>query len=149
MDYLNALKWEDPERTTAKIRKRVSELMADEEVACCWSGKKLMAPNYAIDHAFPFARWPNNDLWNLLPTKTQINAKKSDKLPTGLKLSSSRELIVHWWKQGWQHDKNEFFSQANLALPNLRPDNTNFDDVFEAFMLQRDRIKALQQLEDW
>lgn len=147
--YLHALKWEDPERTTARIRMRVSELMADEEVACCWSGKKLMAKSYAIDHAFPFARWPNNDLWNLLPTKTQINAKKSDKLPTGLKLSSSRELIVHWWKQGWQNDKNEFFSQANLALPNLRPDNTNFDDVFEAFMLQRDRIKALQQLEDW
>jgi protein-L-isoaspartate O-methyltransferase len=149
LDYLNALKWEDPERTTAKIRKRVSELMANEHVACCWSGKKLIAKNYAIDHAFPFARWPNNDLWNLLPTKAQINAKKSDKLPTSLKLSSSRELIVHWWKQGWQHDQNEFFSQANLALPNLRPDNTNFEDVFEAFMLQRDRIKALQQLEDW
>ncbi|MEM7418587.1 MAG: class I SAM-dependent methyltransferase [Pseudomonadota bacterium] len=149
LDYLNALKWEDPERTTSKIRKRVSELMANEHVACCWSGKKLIAKNYAIDHAFPFARWPNNDLWNLLPTKAQINAKKSDKLPTGLKLSSSRELIVHWWKQGWQHDQNEFFSQANLALPNLRPDNTNFEDVFEAFMLQRDRIKALQQLEDW
>ena len=149
LDYLNALKWEDPERTTAKIRKRVSELMANEHVACCWSGKKLIAKNYAIDHAFPFARWPNNDLWNLLPTKAQINAKKSDKLPTGLKLSSSRELIVHWWKQGWQHDQNEFFSQANLALPNLRPDNTNFEDVFEAFALQRDRIKALQQLEDW
>ena len=149
LDYLNALKWEDPERTTSKIRKRVSELMANEHVACCWSGKKLIAKNYAIDHAFPFARWPNNDLWNLLPTKAQINAKKSDKLPTGLKLSSSRELIVHWWKQGWQHDQNEFFSQANLALPNLRPDNTNFEDVFEAFTLQRDRIKALQQLEDW
>ncbi|MCB4435604.1 methyltransferase domain-containing protein [Alteromonas sp. McT4-15] len=149
LDYLNALKWEDPERTTSKIRKRVSELMANEDVACCWSGKKLMAKNYAVDHAFPFARWPNNDLWNLLPTKAQINAKKSDKLPTSLKLSSSRELIVHWWKQGWQHDQNEFFSQANLALPNLRPDNTNFEDVFEAFALQRDRIKALQQLEDW
>ena len=149
LDYLNALKWEDPERTTTKIRKRVSELMANEDVACCWSGKKLMAKNYAVDHAFPFARWPNNDLWNLLPTRAQINAKKSDKLPTGLKLSSSRELIVRWWKQGWQHDQNEFFSQANLALPNLRPDNTNFEDVFEAFTLQRDRIKALQQLEDW
>jgi len=36
-----------------------------------------------------------------------------------------------------------------LALPSLRPNNTNFDDVFEAFALQRDRIKALQQLEDW
>ncbi|WP_394224211.1 methyltransferase domain-containing protein [Alteromonas gracilis] len=149
LDYLNALRWEDPERTTARIRKRVTELMASEDVACCWSGKRLRFQDYAIDHAFPFARWPNNDLWNLLPTKTKINANKSDKLPTGIKLSSSRELIVSWWKQGWQNNQAEFFSQANLALPNLKPDNTNFDDVFEAFTLQRDRIKALQQLEDW
>lgn len=149
LDYLNALRWEDPERTTARIRKRVTELMASEDVACCWSGERLRFQDYAIDHAFPFARWPNNDLWNLLPTKTKINANKSDKLPTGIKLSSSRELIVSWWKQGWQNNQAEFFSQANLALPNLKPDNTNFDDVFEAFTLQRDRIKALQQLEEW
>lgn len=148
-DYLNALNWEDPERTTSRIRKRVNDLLGNEDVACCWTGKRLKHTDYAIDHAFPFARWPNNDLWNLLPTKAKINSDKSDKLPTGLKLSSSREFIVSWWKQGWQHNQREFFSQANLALPSLRPNNTNFDDVFEAFALQRDRIKALQQLEDW
>ncbi len=148
-DYLNALNWEDPERTTSRIRKRVNDLLGNEDVGCCWTGKRLKHTDYAIDHAFPFARWPNNDLWNLLPTKAKINSDKSDKLPTGLKLSSSREFIVSWWKQGWQHNQREFFSQANLALPSLRPNNTNFDDVFEAFALQRDRIKALQQLEDW
>ena len=149
LDYLKALNWEDPERTTARIRNRVNHLLGNEDVACCWTGKRLKHSAYAIDHAFPFARWPNNDLWNLLPTTAKINADKSDKLPTGLKLSSSREFIVSWWKQGWQHNQQEFFTQANLALPSLRPDNTNFDDVFEAFALQRDRIKALQQLEDW
>ena len=149
VDYLNALRWDDPERTTSRIRKRVNELLKSENVACCWSGKRLRLSSYAIDHAFPFARWPNNDLWNLLPTKSSINANKSDKLPTGLKLSSSREQIISWWKQGWRNNQAEFFSQANLALPNLSPRNTNFDDVFEAFALQRDRIKALQQLEEW
>ncbi len=149
VDYLNALRWEDPERSTSKIRKRVNELLTNEGVACCWSGKRLKLSGYAIDHAFPFARWPNNDLWNLLPTQSGINARKSDKLPTGLKLANSRDLIISWWKQGWQNNKTEFFSQANLALPNLKPNNANFDDVFEAFALQRDRIKALQQLEDW
>ena len=148
-DYLTALRWDDPERTTSRIRKRVNQLLANEDVACCWSGTRLKLSRYAIDHAFPFARWPNNDLWNLLPTKSSVNTSKSDKLPTGMKLLSSRELIVSWWKQGWQHNQTEFFSQANLALPNLRPNNKNFDDVFEAFTLQRDRIKALQQLKDW
>ncbi len=149
VDYLDALRWEDPERTTSKIRMRVNELLTNEDVACCWSGKRLKLTDYSIDHAFPFSRWPNNDLWNLLPTKSNINTKKSDKLPTGIKLSCSREFIVFWWKQGWQDNQTEFFSQANLALPNLRPNNTNFDDVFEAFTHQRNRIKTLQQLEDW
>ena len=149
VDYLNALKWEDPERTTSRIRDRVNDLLTSESVTCCWSGKMLSLSDYAIDHAFPFARWPNNDLWNLLPTKSKINANKSDKLPTGMKLSSSREHIVSWWNQGWKNNQSEFFSQANLALPNLRPDNTSFDDVFEALTLQRDRIRALQQLKEW
>ncbi|WP_462147032.1 hypothetical protein [Pseudoalteromonas gelatinilytica] len=85
----------------------------------------------------------------MLTSKTKVNAPKSDNLPTGLKLVESREFIIHWWKQGWQHNQTEFFSQANLALPNLKPDNSNFDDVFETFALQRGRIKDFQQLEDW
>lgn len=149
MGYLNALNWDDPQRTTLRIRKRVDNLLASENVACCWTGKNLKVTDYAVDHAFPFARWPNNDLWNLLPSKKKINSQKSDKLPTGFKLTESREFITHWWKQGWLNDQTEFFSQANLALPNLRPQNTNFNDVFEAFVLQRDRIKDFQQLEDW
>lgn len=149
LDYLNALNWDDPERTTTRVRKRVDELLGHDNVRCCWSGSQIKAASYAVDHAFPFARWPNNDLWNLLPAKTKVNANKSDKLPTGKKLRESREFITHWWKQGWLKHENEFFTQANFALPNLMPYNRNFDDVFEAFALQRDRIKDFQQLEDW
>ena len=149
LDYLNALRWDDPTRSTSRIRQRVNDLMTSQDVLCCWSGKQLKPTRFAVDHAFPFARWPNNDLWNLLPANTKVNSQKSDKLPTGMKLAGSRDFILEWWKQGWQHNQTEFFSQANLALPNLRPDNTSFSDVFDAFALQRDRIKAFQQLEDW
>lgn len=149
LDYLNALRWDDPTRSTSRIRQRVNDLMTSQDVLCCWSGKQLKPTSFAVDHAFPFARWPNNDLWNLLPANTKVNSQKSDKLPTGIKLAGSREFILEWWKQGWQHNQTEFFSQANLALPNLRPDNSSFSDVFDAFALQRDRIKAFQQLEDW
>lgn len=149
LDYLNALRWDDPTRSTSRIRQRVNDLMTSQDVLCCWSGKQLKPTSFAVDHAFPFARWPNNDLWNLLPANTKVNSQKSDKLPTGIKLAGSREFIIEWWKQGWKHNQTEFFSQANLALPNLRPDNSSFSDVFDAFALQRDRIKAFQQLEDW
>lgn len=149
LDYLNALRWDDPTRSTSRIRQRVNDLMTSQDVLCCWSGKQLKPTSFAVDHAFPFARWPNNDLWNLLPANTKVNSQKSDKLPTGIKLAGSRVFILEWWKQGWKHNQTEFFSQANLALPNLRPDNSSFSDVFDAFALQRDRIKAFQQLEDW
>ncbi|WP_394172902.1 methyltransferase domain-containing protein [Thalassotalea litorea] len=149
IDYLNALNWDDPHRTTSRVRKRVDEILNTDDVRCCWSGSKITTSGYAIDHAFPFARWPNNDLWNLLPTKSTVNARKSDKLPTSRKLLQSRGFILHWWTQGWQNNENEFFTQANFALPNLSHNNCNFDDVFEAFALQRSRIKDFQQLEDW
>jgi SAM-dependent methyltransferase len=148
-DYLNLLNWDDPTRSTQKVRMRVEELMQQQAVQCCWSGSKIRLNNYAVDHAIPFSRWPNNDLWNLLPTHFSINAKKSDKLPTGGKLAASRASIVHWWKQAWQDTQKEFFTQANLALPNLSASNANFDDVFEAFCFQRDRIKSIQQLQEW
>jgi CRISPR/Cas system Type II protein with McrA/HNH and RuvC-like nuclease domain len=103
---------------------------------------------YAIDHAFPFSRWPNNDLWNLLPSKVDINSKKSDRLPTYSKLSHSKEHITDWWQQAWHADTKVFFNQANIALPDLNTTD-NFEDVFEAMLYQRNRIKALQQLPDW
>lgn len=148
-DYLYYLNWDDPTRSTQKVRNRVEQLMQQQAVNCCWSGSKIRRNQYDVDHAFPFARWPNNDLWNLLPTRRSVHAGKSDKLPTGSKLYASRDWIVHWWQQAWQEDTSEFFTQANLALPNLSAANTNFDDVFEAFCFQRDRIKSIQQLQEW
>ena len=148
-DLLKALTWEDPRRTTTRVRSRVDALLKGDEVNCCWSGSKLKAESYAVDHAMPFSRWPNNDLWNLLPTKTQINTKKSDKLPSSTRLQHSRQIITDWWQQGWSDNADEFFIQANLALPNLPDSNRSFDDVFDAFTLQRDRIKDFQQLEEW
>lgn len=146
IDYLNALRWETPERSTVKVRDRVTALT---NVDCCWSGSQLNKNAYAVDHAFPFARWPNNDLWNLLPTKTAINAAKSDKLPTRQRLMQSRDYILGWWQQAWSDNEPEFFTQANFALPDLSPSNASYDDVFEALTVQRDRIKQIQQLRDW
>ena len=91
----------------------------------------------------------NNDLWNLLPTRTAINLQKSDRLPTPEKLLQSRCFIVNWWQQAWSVSKNEFFTQAAFALPGIQKSQQNFNDVFEAMTLQRDRIKDFQQLADW
>lgn len=149
-DYFEALRWDNPQRNTTKVRQRIDALLTQQQVNCVWSGKNLnRAGQYAVDHAIPFARWPNNDLWNLLPSNSQINLNKSDKLPSALKLNGCRAEIIHWWQSAWQGDGAEFFTQATFALPMLSKQNRSFDDVFEAFSLQRDRLRDLQQLAEW
>lgn len=149
VDFYAALKWEDAQRNTQQIRDRVQELQQIADLNCCWSGALLDHSEFAIDHAFPFARWPNNDLWNLLPTKHSINANKSDRLPTKLRMQQSKDWILDWWEIAWSENKNVFFTQASFALPGLGVNTDQFSDVFEAMLFQRDRIKSLQQLKEW
>ena len=42
-----------------------------------------------------------------------------------------------------------FFAEANIALPGLNSANTSIDDLFEALMMQRGRLKEMQQLREW
>jgi hypothetical protein len=132
-------------------------LPKSEQIQCVWSAKSLKQ-KYDIDHSMPFARWPNNDLWNLLPTDSQINNQKSDRLPTEQKLNASKERIQHWWKTAWLDDEvldtqtdnhQRFFAEANIALPGLSADNLSVDDLFEALVMQRGRLKEIQQLREW
>ncbi|MBF7073409.1 methyltransferase domain-containing protein [Glaciecola sp. MH2013] len=147
-DYHQALRWEDKTRSTDKVKQRVSVLQKEQGVVCTWSKSKLHK-HFDIDHTFPFARWPNNDLWNLVPTKPTINRNKSDKLITEARLLDSKDEVMYFWQQAWKTDQAMFFTQANMALPELGTQNTDFDSVFEAMLAQRSRIKETQQLADW
>jgi hypothetical protein len=101
----------------------------------------------------PFARWPNNDLWNLLPTDSKVNNQKSDRLPTEYKLKASKERIKNWWQEAWLENTDDsqqrFFAEANIALLGLNSDNESIDDLFEALVIQRGRLKEMQQLREW
>jgi hypothetical protein len=203
-----ALNWLEPKRTTVEVRKRFEQLKhhTPEIAQCVWSAKALNN-KYDIDHSMPFSRWPNNDLWNLLPTDSVINNQKSDRLPTEIKLIESKERIQHWWLEAWLNSsgatnkrtktssaytsrakaasakkleineqpmgytistpyfansteieqkkefnsaqQQRFFAEANIALPGLNSDNTSIDDLFEALVMQRGRLKEMQQLREW
>ncbi|MCO4321365.1 class I SAM-dependent methyltransferase [Aliidiomarina quisquiliarum] len=148
--YFNALRWDDPERKTSHVRNRVDSLLNEDKVYCVWSSKRIRLPSeYAVDHAFPYARWPNNDLWNLVPATSRVNARKSDKLPSAAKLNACRSQIIDWWQLAWGQNNTEFFAQAILALPHVSKNSNDFEEVFEAFALQRNRIRELQQLAEW
>ncbi len=148
-----SLNWLEPKRTTTEVRNRFEQLQLQQSMQCVWSAKPL-TQKYDIDHSMPFARWPNNDLWNLLPTDSQVNNQKSDKLPTEYKLQAAKERIQYWWQEAWldtekHNSKQRFFAEANIALPGLNSDNTSVDDLFEAVILQSSRLKEMQQLQDW
>jgi len=159
-EIYGALQWLEPKRTTVDVRKRFDLInTTDNPQHCVWSQRRLTArgsakSNVQIDHCFPFARWPNNDLWNLLPTDAKANLEKSDRLPTEQRMNNAKEPISHWWQTAWLDNKDaqisrQFFAQANIALPGLKTDNTSIDDLFEALSLQRGRLKDMQQLREW
>ena len=154
-----ALNWLEPKRTTTEVRQRFEQLQqqlpAQQHMQCVWSAKALKQ-QYDIDHSMPFARWPNNDLWNLLPSDRKVNSQKSDRLPSEYKLIAAKERIMSWWRHAWldnnsvtsiQHKR--FFAEANIALPGLDMDNSSADDLFEALVVQRARLKEMQQLREW
>ena len=175
---VQALNWEEPKRTTTEVRKRFEQLRQDfskhlsnkelkqEHMQCVWSAKSLKQ-EYDIDHSLPFSRWPNNDLWNLLPTDSTVNNQKSDSLPTEQKLKQAKERIQHWWQQAWLDETSasllraepsaglrnkqskRFFAEANIAQLGLSSDNSSVDDFFEALVMQRCRLKEMQQLREW
>ena len=163
----NALDWLEAKRTTTEVRKRFDTLQQDQghQHNYVWSNKSLKC-KYAIDHCMPFARWPNNDLWNLLPSDVTENGKKSDRLPTELKIKNSKQWITDWWQGAWladapslsrktepsmalSNEQQRFFAEANIALPSLEANNNSVDDLFEALLLQRGRLKEIQQLREW
>ncbi|PKG83325.1 SAM-dependent methyltransferase [Colwellia sp. 75C3] len=164
-----ALNWEEPKRTTTEVRKRFEQLQnslgRNEKIHCIWSDKSLKN-KYDIDHSMPFARWPNNDLWNLLPTDSTVNNQKSDRLPTEKKLKEAKDRMQDWWQVAWldesvtnnktdllennrTNEQRRFFAEANIALPGLSSDNLSIDDLFEALVMQRGRLKEMQQLREW
>ena len=148
-----ALKWEEPKRSTTGVRQRFDTLATTQQMHCVWSAKTLKR-KYDIDHSMPFSRWPNNDLWNLVPSDSKVNNNKRDKLPSEKTLSAAKDRMQHWWASAWlndneQNQKQRFFAEANIALPGLSAQNDSIDDLFEALLLQRGRLKDMQQLSEW
>ncbi len=149
-DFLQALVIPDTKHSTQSVSQRVKELLSKHRVPCIWTDKPLTAQTRLhIDHCFPFSRWPNNDLWNLLPTSETINSKKSARLPGHNRLLSQKTAIIEWWTLAWSNKIDKFFSQAKLSLPGLMTGECSFERVFDAMLVQRARILEIQQLEEW
>jgi len=87
----------------------------------------------------------------LLPTTSKENLSKSDKVPTAYRLQASKQRILDWWQLAWgeQDLQFRFFSEAALSLPNIPPQCTDFEEVFEAMGLQVKGVKSRLLIGEW
>jgi hypothetical protein len=149
--YRKALAWPDVEHRTHEVRRLARRLHREgTTIRCVWSGK-VLNEKYAIDHCFPFKHWPNNHLWNLLPTAPDVNSGKSDNLPSARQLHEAEERIREWWNQAYRRTgyESRFFEEAHVALP-LPSDETNsLDDLLTGVRRQRARLRTDQQIAEW
>ncbi len=150
--FRHALVWEEGRRFTGDVRQRAEGLMkAGFDMHCVWTDRSLVHKQFEIDHCFPWSRWGNNDLWNLLPVSLPANSQKGDKLPAAPLLHQRRNRIEEWWQEAYlnSESRDRFLIEADAALPLFDGEKDKLDRLFEAVLHQRARLKANQQLSEW
>lgn len=148
--YHKGLQWVEGRRDTSTVRQLVERQLQKDKVECVWTAHNLKDRRFDVDHCFPWSRWNNNDLWNLMPTTHTANAAKSEKLPADSLLKQARPRVLHWWDQTILGSELEvqFFSEAEAALPLLGKERTP-ERIFEGILQQRLRLKMNLQLMEW
>ena len=103
------------ERDVAESKQIYKTILKKEgKVFCVWTGKAITS--YDVDHMIPFSVWKNNDLWNLLPSQSQTNNQKRDKIPSTDLIEKRKELILHYWELINENQSQRFQKEIRVAL---------------------------------
>ncbi len=177
----SALRWIDPQRDTLEVRRIIGHLLDEKKpIHCVWSGDRITdLARVDIDHCFPFAAWPCDDLWNLMPSTRRINNEKRDRLVTLDLLQRAESRIGDWWTIAYRDRRftrrmTRFEEEARATLPieapshaasasgtglafqhdsRFVPEHTTptlaSDAILEAMRYQRLRLHQDQQLPEW
>ena len=151
-----ALTWLEPDRFTMDARRMAGRLFdAGEPIYCVWSGRRLGRNALDVDHCFPFAAWPNGDLWNLMPAAPRLNRhEKSDRLVSAELLDRSRDRIADWWRRAYvspgEASSGRFAREAAASLPLSEAGGLpGIDEIFEGVAAKRLMLHVTQQLPIW
>lgn len=134
-------------RDTTAVRARIIEAGFDQ---CVWTSRRFDR-DFEVDHALPFAHWPCNQLWNLMPATKRANKSKLDKIPTAQLMSQRKPFILDWWKRAFDdHEQwhEPFWLEAQAGLPVIQ-DSRDPRDLFEAMCLQASRMRTEYALPTW
>ena len=142
----------EPERNQGEVRRRALELLRTQSIHCVWTGKKLNAKSMHIDHCLPWAAWPCDDLWNLMPANKTSNLSKKDYLPNNITIREAQDRIMTWWDDAYRREEatgERFLLEARARLPALKESAPSLDDVFFALDLQRTRLYNDHRIPEW
>ena len=158
---IEAMKWSEPRRDVSMVREIARLFLEKDRLFCVWSGKKLTEKTLDIDHCFPWAAWPCDDLWNLFPSNGSVNRNKKDRLPSSKILFKASERMMEWWDVAFSKNENQsirqrFYVEAKGTLvvdPSQSSDYKNLkitlDQIFSALSLKRISLKSDQGIEEW
>lgn len=108
------------ERDIAKSKSFYKAILKKQgKVYCVWTGKPLNS--YDVDHLIPFSVWKNNDLWNLLPSQSNINNQKRDKIPSPELIERRKDLITYYWELINEKQPQRFQKEMQVALLGNNP----------------------------
>lgn len=58
-----------------------ADVLQVQQFRCLYSDQPVSSEGFALDHYVPCSFVAHNQLWNLVPTSSVVNSKKSDRLP--------------------------------------------------------------------
>lgn len=119
------------ERNVGFVKDILNEIKVTNKINCVWSGNIIN--RFAVDHVIPFSVWPNNNMWNLLPSAPDVNANKLDKIPTSKKLNMSKDKILFYWKTYFDKHEDLFIEEVEYTLTGKLLNKSNLlSDCFNA-----------------
>lgn len=125
-------------------------LDAGQRLACVWSGKALRADNMAVDHVLPFSLWANNDLWNLLPSRDSVNARKSDSIPEPDLIRSRGPDIKRYWYLLSEKYPKRFERELRISiLGNMQTGHNWGDEALAALSSKCDYLISERGFQAW
>jgi hypothetical protein len=124
-----------------------SILQSVGKVRCVWSSDTL--DRYDIDHVIPFTIWRNNDLWNLLPARPDLNNQKRDKIPSTSLIENQKETIIYYWKLLYEHSQIRFKSELQTALLGYNNSNDWYEPAIQQLKNSCDYLISVRGYEVW
>jgi len=133
-------------REVSRVQRFFSQQITLE---CVWSGKNIKT-DLNIDHVLPFAVWKNNDLWNLLPAKAQVNSHKRDKIPTRHFLQKRKDAIISYWELMANAFADSFEREVIISLTGSSTGKENWQlPAFAALQEKSDYLIHTRGFEPW